>query len=140
MLSPNYVSGSQPDSHLKGEGRFLLLLFDETQIFLKGKHNLIRPFLCYGIFCDFLKRHNLLIKLQTCPCFHSIQYTFKIKVASLSKIHEAIITVGDPIFKKYCNMIYQTCPKNNKHFHLFLLFFGAKILLFFLDMCPSLLI
>ena len=76
MLFPNYVRSSQPVSIEKGGGWFPLLRFDETQIFLKmiswGK------FYVTERFCDFLKRLNLLIKLQLwltflwttfCPCF-----------------------------------------------------------------------
>ena len=46
----------------KGRGLFPLLLFDETQIFLKIKHDLMRPVLCYEEVLSFLKRRNLFIK------------------------------------------------------------------------------
>ena len=92
------------------------LLFDETKIFLKIKHDLMRPVLCY------LKRHNLLIKLQPwftflwttfCPCFQKGQLYYLFLLSVL------------PLFNKYI-LAYQW-------FSFVVRFFTSFIVSFFKD-------
>ena len=65
LLSPLYVSSSQPVSLKKGGGRFPLLRFDETQIFLKIKRDLMRPVLCYGEVLRFFKTSQSFDQITT---------------------------------------------------------------------------
>ena len=64
MLSPNYVSGSQPFSFKREGDGSLFCASTRRKFFLRLSMISWGPFYVTERFCDFLKRHNLLIKLQ----------------------------------------------------------------------------
>ena len=74
MLFPNYVSGSQPDSH-----------FNETQIFLKIKHDLMRLVLCYGRVLRFFKTPQCFDQITTWTYVLINNFFFLLSYNSLTK-------------------------------------------------------
>ena len=88
MLSPNYVSSSQPVFLQKGGGRSPLFIFDETQIFLNIKHDLMRPVLCYGELLQFFKTsQSYKITPLTYVLMDTFLFLFFISFTELKSVH-----------------------------------------------------